>query len=267
MSGSNPGSVLSGRVFVVSSSVPADSEDLLGRCWPATGLPRGVMGWTTTREVGSFGLGGDEPVGEVLSRWSALQDALAGRGVSRLAAAHQVHGAAVSLHGDGWRGWLRERGVDGHVTVVPGTALAVTIADCTPVLIGHPRGAVAALHAGWRGTAARILDVGLDLLASLGFPAQECGVYLGPAICGACYEVGPEVLEAVTGQPAAGKGQLDVRAVLAAQATARGVAGVVSDAACTRCDRTRFFSHRGGDAGRQLGIVALSRLDPVSSAQ
>ncbi|BAH38594.1 hypothetical protein GAU_1552 [Gemmatimonas aurantiaca T-27] len=247
--------------------MPADSPDLLDRCWPATGLPQGVMGWTTTREVGSFGLGSDEPVGEVMARWSALQDALARRGVSRLAAAHQVHGAAVSLHGDGWRGWLRERGVDGHVSVVPGTALAVTIADCTPVLIGHPRGAVAALHAGWRGTAARILDVGLDLLESLGFPSQECEVYLGPAICGACYEVGPEVLEAITGQPASAKGQLDVRAVLAAQAAARGVVRVTSDAACTRCDRTRFFSHRGGDAGRQLGIVAWRLLDPVSSAQ
>ena len=238
--------------------MPADSTDLLASCWPAAGLPDGIVGWTTTREVGSFGLGGEEAVGAVHARWTALQQSLSGYGVSRLAAAHQVHGASVSVHGPGWRGWLREHGVDGHVSTVPGTALAVTIADCTPVLIGHPRGAIAALHAGWRGTAARILDVGLDLLGSLGFPAPECTVYLGPAICGGCYEVGPEVLEAISGQPATGKGYLDVRAVLAEQAEARQVAHITTDASCTRCDRTRFFSHRGGDTGRQLGIVALT---------
>lgn len=238
--------------------MPAEMTDVLAECWPATGLPVGILGWTSTRQVGSFGLGGEEAVGTVLGRWAALQDALEIRGIGRLAAAHQVHGAQVSVHADGWRGWLRERGVDGHVTTVPGTALAVTIADCTPVLIGHPRGAVAALHAGWRGTAARILDVGLDLLESLGFPAAECEVYLGPAICGQCYEVGPEVLEAVTGTAATAKGYLDVRAVLAEQATARNVARLTTDPACTRCDQSRFFSHRGGDAGRQLGIVALT---------
>lgn len=206
-------------------------------------------------------MGGNEAVGDVMTRWSALQEALALRGVSRLVSAHQVHGAVVSRHqGHGWTGWLRQRGVDGHVSTVPGTALAVTIADCTPILIGHPRGAIGALHAGWRGTAAGILDVGLDLLSSLGFPAEECAVYLGPAICGPCYEVGPEVLTAVTGEPTLTKGYLDVRAVLTERARKRGVAFVTAETACTRCDQAHFFSHRGGDVGRQLGVVCLTGL-------
>ncbi len=224
---------------------------------PAKGLPQGILGFTTTRSHGSFGLGSEEPVGAVMARWAALQNHLSSCGIRRLASAHQVHGTEVSVHGAGWRGWLRERGVDGHVSTVPGTALAVTIADCTPVLIAHPSGAIAALHAGWRGTAARILDVGLGLLDSLGFPIAECHVYLGPAICGRCYEVGPEVLTAVKGTRSSCKGFLDLRAVLAEQAGLLGVTRLVVEAACTRCDQPRFFSYRGGDIGRQLGIVGL----------
>ena len=147
--------------------------------------------------------------------------------------------------------------MDGHLTTTPGTALAVTIADCTPVFIAHPGGAVAALHAGWRGTAARILDAGLDGLTALGFPADECVVHLGPSICGPCYEVGPEVLSAVYGAPASEKGQLDVREVLREQAWRRGVHHISVSSDCTRCHADRFFSHRGGDQGRQLGVIAL----------
>ncbi|MEO7997587.1 MAG: polyphenol oxidase family protein [Gemmatimonadaceae bacterium] len=214
----------------------------------------GVAGWTTTVHNGSFGLGSDEPVGAVMDRWSALQSDLANIGVNRLASAHQVHGYAVSLHQDGWTGWLRQRGVDGHVSAVPGTALAVTVADCTPVFVAHPK-AVAMLHAGWRGTASHILKAGLEAMLTLGALPDECFVHLGPSICAPCYEVGPEVLTAVTGLPAKGKGHLDVRAVLAEQAYALGVRQLDVSSWCTRCGGGRFFSHRGGDAGRQLGVI------------
>ena len=229
----------------------------LGSAEPVSGMPDGVLAWTTTRGDGSYGLGSQEPVSDVMERWARLQDGLATLRIDRLATAHQVHGAVVERHDASWRGWLRLRGVDGHVTRTPGTALAVTIADCTPVFVAHPGGAVAALHAGWRGTAARILDVGLDALAAMGFPADECVVHLGPSICGPCYEVGPEVLSAVYGMPATGKGQLDVREVLREQAWRRGVNQISSSPACTRCHADRFFSHRGGDPGRQLGVIAL----------
>lgn len=231
--------------------------DLLARAERVPDLPDGILGFTTTRANGSFGLGSNEPVGEVMGRWMALQQELASHGVTRLATAHQVHGAGVAVHGGGWDGWLRGHGVDGHVTTSRGTALAVTVADCTPVFVTHPRGAIAALHAGWRGTAAGILDVGLDRLEQLGFPAAECHVYLGPSICGRCYEVGPEVLQAVLGVAATEKGLLDVRAVLHAQAERRRVASLRIADGCSLCHRDRYFSHRGGDAGRMLGIVAL----------
>ena len=229
----------------------------LGSALPVPGMPGGVLAWTTTRADGSFGMGSRESVGDVMDRWACLQDGLAALHIDRLATAHQTHGAIVETHGGGWRGWLRLRGVDGHVTSTPGTALAVTIADCTPVFVAHPGGAVAALHAGWRGTAARILDVGLDALGAMGFPADECVVHLGASICGGCYEVGPEVLRAVRGIPAKGKSHLDVREVLLDQARRRGIGQISVSPACTRCHSDRFFSHRGGDLGRQLGVIAL----------
>lgn len=224
---------------------------------PVDGLPPGVRGWTTGRSAGSFGLASDEAVGASMDRWTSLLEALGAVGVTRLATATQVHGAAVSRHDGDWHGWLRQRGVDGHVTTTPHTALAVTVADCTPVFISHPDGAIAALHAGWRGTAAHIMDVGLDMMEVLGFAASGCSVHLGPAICGACYEVGPEVLSAVFGKPAVGKALLDVRAVLAQQAERRNVRELTVSAWCTKCHNDRFFSHRAGDSGRQLGVIAL----------
>lgn len=215
----------------------------------------GIAGWTTTTANGSFGLGSDEAVGVVMDRWSALQGDLANVGANRLASAHQVHGNSVSVHASGWSGWLRQRGVDGHVTAVRGTALAVTVADCTPVFIAHPN-AVAMLHAGWRGTAAHILKAGRESMLALGALPDECLLHLGPSICAACYEVGPEVMSAVTGLPAQGKGHLDVRAVLAEQAYALGIRHIHISPRCTRCGDSPFYSHRGGDTGRQLGIIA-----------
>jgi YfiH family protein len=236
---------------------PASGADPLASMELVSGWPAGVIAGTTTRAAGSFGFGTDEPVVHVMERWSGLLDAMERQGVRRLASATQVHGADVVRHREGWQGWLRLRGVDGHVSDVPGTAMVVTVADCTPVFIAHPAGVAAVLHAGWRGTATGILPAGLDAMAALGCPADECRVHLGPSICGRCYEVGPEVFEALTGNRPAAKGLIDVRAVLSEQARRRNVMELTVSEACTRCDQHRFFSHRGGDPGRQLGVIAI----------
>lgn len=215
----------------------------------------GLVAFTTTRAAGSFGLGSDEPVCAVMDRWSALLADCRAAGAPALASAGQVHGAALETHGPGWRGWLRGRDRDGHVTAESGIAMAVTVADCTPVFLAHPTGPIAVLHAGWRGTAAGILERGVAALAALGAAPEELHAHLGPSICGPCYEVGPEVLSAVTGKPAASKGRLDVRAVLAERAADAGVRSVSMSRWCTRCHGERLFSHRGGDTGRQLGVL------------
>ena len=214
----------------------------------------GVRAFTTTRPAGSFSTHGTEPVGEVTARWTALQEELAPAG-NRFATAAQVHGGHVVVHSPGWEGWLRVRGADGHASLERGTGMAVTIADCVPVFIAHPSGAIALLHSGWRGTEARIVEHGIEALARRGVPAAELHLHLGPAICGACYEVSAEVFGRLTGCAVAQPAQVDLRALIADHARAAGVRHITTSPYCTRCDNARFFSHRAGDAGRQLGVM------------
>jgi polyphenol oxidase len=223
--------------------------------------PFGIRAFTTTRAAGSFGLGGTEPVGEVMSRWVRLREELRDDG-SRLAHATQVHGNRVIVHGAGWEGWLRVDAADGHVAIDRGLVLAVTVADCVPVFIAHPSGAVGLLHSGWRGTASRIVEHGIEALAHRGFRASELRIHLGPSICGSCYEVGADVLRQLTGRPAAGRAKTDLRALIAAQAHRAGVQHVSTSHLCTRCDNDRFFSHRAGDSGRQLAVIAAAKASP-----
>jgi YfiH family protein len=214
--------------------------------------PLGIRAFTTTRANGSFRLDGADAAGEVVSRWHGLQ---AGVGTSRLASARQVHGDVVLLHAGGWRGWLRYDGADGHVTNVPRTALAVGVADCVPVFLAHPNGAVGMLHAGWRGIVAGILARGLATLAAYSARPADVHVHMGPAICGRCYEVSPDVYHQLTGSVVKAATTVDLRAVLARQAGAAGVRHVSQSALCTRCDGARLYSHRAGDDGRQVAVI------------
>ncbi|HUF27547.1 MAG TPA: polyphenol oxidase family protein [Gemmatimonadaceae bacterium] len=216
--------------------------------------PFGIRAFTTTRAAGTFGTGGADPVVEVLDRWHALQRDLE-RGGPRFATARQVHGGRVVAHGDGWEGWLRIDAADGHVAVGRGTGLGVTVADCVPVFIAHPGGAVALLHSGWRGTVARIVEHAVAALAQRGAPASELRMHLGPAICGLCYEVSPDVHAALTGRTVGKPTPVDLRAVIADHARAAGVRHITTSPWCTRCHNDRYFSHRAGDAGRQVGVI------------
>jgi YfiH family protein len=214
----------------------------------------GVHAFTTTRAAGSFGFSSDEPARDVWQRWSELRRELRTLG-PRLANASQVHGARVVVHESSWEGWLRVDAADGHASFERGTALAVTIADCVPVFIAHPSGAVALLHSGWRGTAARIVEQGIATLAHRGLPASELVMHLGPAICGKCYEVSADVYRQLTGRAVDRPTPVDLRALIADHARGAGVRHITTSASCTRCDNDRFFSHRAGDAGRQLGVI------------
>jgi YfiH family protein len=160
----------------------------------------------------------------------------------------------VVTHSGDWTGWRRLDAADGHVTSTPRTALAVTVADCVPVFLAHESGAVGVLHAGWRGVAGRVLASGLSAMSVLGAPPQDVHVHLGPAISGRNYEVGPDVYQQLTGWETARPRGVDLRALLAEQARALGVRHLSGSVACTR-DDPRFFSHRGGDAGRQIAVI------------
>lgn len=218
----------------------------------------GVRAFTTTRAAGSFGTTSDEPVREVMARWDALRAALADAG-PRLATARQVHGARVLVHGAGWEGWLRGSDADGHASVERGTAMAVSVADCVPAFLAHPSGACAVLHSGWRGTVARVVEQGIAALAHRGIPTRELHLHLGPSICGRCYEVSPDVHGQLTGRSVDRPTPVDLRLLIADHARAAGLRHVTISDRCTRCDNAMFFSHRAGDAGRQLGVIVAEQ--------
>lgn len=214
----------------------------------------GVTAFTTTRAIGTFGVNSGEPARDVMGRWAALRGELH-KLAPRLATAGQVHGSRILVHDGTWRGWLRGEDADGHFAPARGTAMAVTVADCVPVFIAHPRGAAMALHSGWRGTAARILVHALADLEGAGFSVGEARIHLGPAICGRCYEVSAGVYTQLTGRDPGKPTPVDLRAILADQARAGGVRHITVSELCTRCNNDRFFSHRAGDSGRQLGVI------------
>lgn len=221
----------------------------------------GLRAFVTTRAAGSFGFPeqGDDPVAR--DRWLALQQALAEHGAPRLASARQVHGTRVLVHGGDWDGWVRVEGADGHLLTAGGAA-AVTVADCVPVLLGHASGRVAAVHAGWRGVAGGILAEAVQAFAAQGVPAAELVLHLGPAICGRCYEVGPDVYRQLTGWETRHARHVDLRALLAEQAKALGVTRWTASGECTRCDNDVLFSHRAGDAGRQIAVIVGTAPSP-----
>lgn len=218
-------------------------------------LVQGTTGRGAGREPFDLGLFGASPVGPTLARWRALREAT---GMPAAVHALQVHGTAITDHSDvPTDGLLVTEEVDGHVTSRAGFLLSVSVADCVPVFLVSPEARrVAMLHAGWRGTARGMVPTGIQRLAE-GRP-EELVVHLGPAICGRCYEVGPEVHEAL-GLPRPGSNTpVDVRSVQAAQAVGQGVPPdqVTVSEHCTRCG-SGFFSHRGGSRGRQMGVLGI----------
>lgn len=215
----------------------------------------GITAFTTTRATGSFAWhSSDESANAVMLRWDHLRDQLSEE-TDRLASAHQVHGKTILRHDGGWTGLLRAGDADGHIATEHATAMAVTLADCVPVFIGHPSGIAAVLHSGWKGTEAGITAAAIVTLRTMGFDSRDLTLHCGPSICGACYEVSPDVYSRLTGRSVSRPTTVDLRDLICQAAEREGVRHVSRSAACTRCDNDRFFSHRCGDSGRQLAIV------------
>ncbi|MEO6446131.1 MAG: polyphenol oxidase family protein [Gemmatimonadaceae bacterium] len=218
----------------------------------------GVVAFTTTRSRGTFALHSTDTAFDVFGRWQALL-AEVSPWARRLASAHQVHGDEILEHQGKWEGWLRAPRADGHLALQAGTAMAVSIADCVPVFIAHPSGATALVHSGWKGTVAHIAGRAIQRMVAAGLAASDLVLHCGPAICGGCYEVSPDVYGALTGRRVAAPTPVDLRAVIAEDARSRGVTAISTSPWCTRCHNTRFFSHRCGDAGRQVAVIAGPR--------
>lgn len=173
----------------------------------------------------------------------------------------QVHGSLVRRirEGGGGPGELPE--ADGQVTSRRDVAPAVLVADCLPVAVAG-EGAVAMLHAGWRGLAGGVIEAGIEALADLGAEGPFVAA-IGPGAGPCCYEVGEGVHRAFAELPPAvhAGGNLDLKAIARHQLLRAGVSEVRDVGICTICsDATPLFSHRRdrGVTGRQAGVAWLT---------
>jgi hypothetical protein len=191
---------------------------------------------------------------------------------SSLVTVAQVHSAEFHIIKSMAHPWNPRTPGDGLATVEEGVALAVQVADCFPVLLADPRtGAIAAVHAGWRGAHARIL---FKTIAGMqrGLAANPANllVAIGPGIRSCCLEVGDEVASAFNAESSGarlcstspsipGKHFLDLPRALHLQLAEAGVPQeAVSDLGlCTRCNPAEFFSYRaeGAHSGRMMAVI------------
>jgi YfiH family protein len=226
-------------------------------------LPGGGRALFTARAHGNLSSVGGERAEHGLGARERLRESL---GVQRLVRGYQVHGTIVGrvfADDDAASGVSRDSAsqpafeADGHAVAATGVAAMVLTADCIPVVLGAD-GAVAALHAGWRGLAGGVLEEGVRALRDVGGRGDVFAL-IGPCAGGCCYEVGEEV-HAAFGETHRGARKIDLRAIARERLLAAGVTQVSDMAAsCTICDE-RYFSHRreGKRAGRQAAVAWLS---------
>ncbi|HEY8430796.1 MAG TPA: laccase domain-containing protein [Sandaracinaceae bacterium] len=190
-----------------------------------------------------------------------------------LVRARQVHGARVVVLTRDAAPPADPGAADALVSERPALPIGVVTADCVPILVATPAGRVAAVHAGWRGLAAGVIEAALAELAALEpeAPARAVAV-IGPRIGPECYEVDAPVMDALAARHGealdraaaptrAGHWQLDLAALARAALVRAGLAdtrvAVLADA-CTACNAQRFHSHRrdGAGAGRLVHWIA-----------
>jgi YfiH family protein len=207
----------------------------------------------------------------------ALADAV-GFDAEALRQVKQVHGAHVVRATQAQPDAASRVEADALVTPaedMDALAIGVRVADCVPVLVGDRRiGAVAAIHAGWRGVVSGVIANAMRELAAIG--SGDFVAAIGPCIGACCFEVKSDVaaqIAAAAGDPgvvvrATGDHALvDLRRAVRAQLTAAHVHDLEDVAGCTKCDAARFFSYRrdGEASGRHLAVIVARNRAPVSS--
>lgn len=206
---------------------------------------------------------GDDPASVAANRRRLA--AAIGLGTDSVLWMRQVHGTEVATAAGPTVQDFAE--VDGLVTNRPGLALAVLSADCVPVLLADPgAGVVGVAHAGRVGAAAGVVPSALAAMDRLGARHERIEALLGPAVCGACYEVPVEMRDRVqralpgsAGSTRAGTAGLDLRAGLREQLRSLGVTKIDVDPRCTAEDPDLYSHRRDRRTGR---LAALTWLEP-----
>ena len=175
----------------------------------------------------------------------------------RLATLDQVH-SAECVDACGRAGRLG-RG-DALLSIVPGTLVGVRTADCIPILLADERRcAVAAVHAGWRGTVAGIAARAVEAMHEhFGTRPKDVHAAIGPGIGACCYEVGPEVAAHFGAE---GRAKIDLAEANRAQLAAAGIPAerIYVCGLCTMCLASEFHSFRrdGERAGRMHAFIGV----------
>jgi YfiH family protein len=179
---------------------------------------------------------------------------------------YQVHGSEVRRITDAENRphppdrFSRPR-MDGQATNLPDVALVALVADCLPVAVAGG-GAVAMLHAGWRGLHGGVIAAGVRAVRELGGAAGELAAAIGPGAGPCCYEVGQEVHDAFADYSDIRRGDnLDLKEIARRQLAAAGVGAVHDIELCTLCAPPELlYSHRRdrGVTGRQAGVAWLT---------
>lgn len=160
---------------------------------------------------------------------------------------------------------------DGLITNEPGVALTVFSADCTPVLLYDPAGgAIGAVHAGWRGTAAGIAARAVGAMQrEFGCKPENLRAAIGPCISACCFETHADVPEAMLAalgedareaiRPAGEKYYVNLKRLNAIWLERAGVRQIDISADCTACQPQRFWSHRivGNHRGSLAAVIML----------
>ena len=163
---------------------------------------------------------------------------------------------------------------DAVCCVIPGQSVAVVTADCIPILACSESGsAVLALHAGWRGLAAGVVQAGIETLRAHASPGETLFAVIGPHIGGCCYEVDAPVLDAMVDRFGAsaverastptrrGHARLSIASLAIVDLDRNGVGAACRGTlpqSCTHCEAERFYSYRrdGERAGRMAHFIA-----------
>ncbi len=247
-----------------------------------------VMGFTTRHEgvsrapYNSLNLGSntfDSPH-SVEGNRSLLARAMGSR-LDRLVTVKQVHGSDLLVIDAPNPDFSHFHALecDGIITNQPGVMIGVTVADCVPLLLFDPvKGVIAAVHAGWKGTAAEIGKKGVVALREVfGSAPGDILAAIGPAIGPCCYEVDQPVMDAfkkgasgweLDAAPRGdGKWGLDLAAANRRQLKESGLLpeNITVAEQCVSCNSDLFFSYRRdqGDTGRQMGFIMLNEVASI----
>jgi len=187
----------------------------------------------------------------------------------------QVHGAAVRVVSREDRGALfsgATQEADALITCESGVALTVFVGDCLPILLHDPvRGAIGAVHAGWRGTAADIAGAAVRrMTGEFGCSPADIRAAIGPGISKCCYETDRDVSDAMhkllgeraeTCVTARGdKYMVDLKEANRLLLMMSGITGIMVSDECTSCSSDKYWSHRrtNGKRGSQAAIIVTS---------